>query len=468
MPSIGRIKQVSVVGIAAAVLGVTASSASAADVWVWACHGPSGQALPNLGSRSTPNPQAGCSADGGGVADGLQVRQTGAGGASRTFGVPFDTTLQEVRISRQTSLVAGQQYVLRSIDSPATEFERRDGSQEPLSGEASFPASLGSTGGTLEAAVSCMAGGCTPPESGSGVDIGAVAMRLTDAVDPTGVVGGWRSPAAGTINLDVQASDVGIGLRDARAFLDGQPHGPAVRFTAKEAADQTCDELSPESPQIDLPYGAVSQNDSAGGPVGCVKRGSVTLPVDTTTVGDGKEHVITVMVSDWSGREVEIASLPTEVLNRVNLGSPTQTLNIGTSGITQQPNTGGSGGSGGVAGATSTACRSPRLSMFLAQKPMRVSRRVPVLQRGKRYRFNGRLTCVINGKRRSAPKRTRVDILNTIGRKTFEKAGTTTRDQGRLTVILAYKTSRLLTFRFTNSDGQRSQVRIRVKVARKR
>ena len=61
-------------------------------------------------------------------------------------------------------------------------------------------------------------------------------------------------------------------------------------------------------------------------------------------------------------------------------------------------------------------CRSPRLSVFLAQKPLRVSSGVPVLKTGKRYRFSGRLTCVINGRRRSAPKRTRIDILNTVGK----------------------------------------------------
>ena len=67
---------------------------------------------------------------------------------------------------------------------------------------------------------------------------------------------------------------------------------------------------------------------------------------------------------------------------------------------------------------------------------------VPVLQYGKRYRFNGRLTCVVNGKRRSAPKRTRVDMLNKVGKKTVEKAGTTIRRQGPPQVILAYPSSR--------------------------
>ena len=120
-----------------------------------------------------------------------------------------------------------------------------------------------------------------------------------------------------------------------------------------------------------------------------------------------------------------------------------------------------------MAGASAQQCRSPRLSVFLAQKPLRVSRGTPVLKRGKRYRFSGRLTCVVNNRRRSAPKRTRIDILNTVGKRTMEKAGTTIRNKGGLTVILAYKSSRLITFRFTNSDGQRSQVRIRVRVARR-
>jgi len=74
---------------------------------------------------------------------------------------------------------------------------------------------------------------------------------------------------------------------------------------------------------------------------------------------------------------------------------------------------------------------------------------------------------VVNNRRRSAPKRTRIDILNKVGRKTIEKPGTTIKGRGGLSVILAYRSSRLITFRFTNSDGQRSQVRIRVRVARR-
>ena len=50
MPSVGRIKQLSVLGgVSAVLLAVGASSASAApnEVWLWACHGPDGEALPD-------------------------------------------------------------------------------------------------------------------------------------------------------------------------------------------------------------------------------------------------------------------------------------------------------------------------------------------------------------------------------------------------------------------------------------
>jgi len=48
MPSVGRIKQLSVLGgsvVAALLLSVGTSSASAADVWLWACQGPDGGAV---------------------------------------------------------------------------------------------------------------------------------------------------------------------------------------------------------------------------------------------------------------------------------------------------------------------------------------------------------------------------------------------------------------------------------------
>ena len=85
MPSVGRIKQLSVLGgVAAALLAVGASSASAApnQVWLWACHGPNGEAL-STPYESTQNYGGTVTANGGGCA---------ADGGSLTLSVPSDGT----------------------------------------------------------------------------------------------------------------------------------------------------------------------------------------------------------------------------------------------------------------------------------------------------------------------------------------------------------------------------------------
>ena len=100
--------------------------------------------------------------------------------------------------------------------------------------------------------------------------------------------------------------------------------------------------------------------------------------------------------------------------------------------------------------------------MVLAQKPLRVSKGRPVLRANKRYRFTGRLTCVVNGNRRLGAQARSHRPAQHGRQETIEKSGTTVRAKGAFQIILAYPSSRLITFRFTNSDGQRSQVRIRV------
>ena len=52
MPSVGWIKQLSVLGVAAALLGVAAPRASAQnDVWLWACHNAAGTPVSLGGSH---------------------------------------------------------------------------------------------------------------------------------------------------------------------------------------------------------------------------------------------------------------------------------------------------------------------------------------------------------------------------------------------------------------------------------
>ena len=93
---------------------------------------------------------------------------------------------------------------------------------------------------------------------------------------------------------------------------------------------------------------------------------------------------------------------------------------------------------------------------------------VAVLLYKKNYRFMGRLTCVVNGKRKAAPKNTKIDILNTVGNKTVSKPRTAIRSKGALDVKLAFLSSRTVIFRYTSAEGQRSQVRIKIKVEKKK
>jgi hypothetical protein len=455
MPSVGRIKQLSVVALAAAFLGVAASSASAATpIWLWACHDPNGQALTELGSQAVPhNADKTCVQQDQTLdtyADGLRTSlPAGRSASSWRFDVPPNVSLQQVKINRRTSeLGNGQSYELATS---TVTLESRATGQAPFDGAATFSPVAPATdlGDWVRFGVTC-ATGCSGPAAGdAGADATSVGLQVLDESDPNFAVGGTRSPLTDDMNVDVQATDTGSGLRYATAKLG------TLEVTRNFDGNDACTDLTPGEGSIDMSINA-----------DCAEVGGVTLPLQTRgALADG-DHTLTVTVYDWAGNFLQTTQTIT-VLNTLPANTPTQTLSIGTSGITQQGGQNNTGGSGGVAGASSQQCRSPRLSVFLAQKPLRVQRSVPVLRSGKRYRFSGRLTCVIDGRRRSAPKRTRIDILNTVGRRTLEKAGTTIRNKGALTVILAYRSSRVITFRFTNSDGQRSQVRIRVRVAKR-
>ena len=90
-----------------------------------------------------------------------------------------------------------------------------------------------------------------------------------------------------------------------------------------------------------------------------------------------------------------------------------------------------------MAGATASSCTKPKLLMLLDQTPLRVSHGVPVLARGHRYRVRGTLACRLRGHRAAAPKRTRIDFLNRVGRRTLDKGGALVRSKGRVTFKVA-------------------------------
>jgi hypothetical protein len=412
-----------VCALTALAFGAAAPSASAGEAWLWICHGPEGQALPRLGDRAQPLTSAPCD-------NGPRALQATTGGYW-AFEVPANTTLRELYMHRRFSLREGQRYDLSAdgVTLDTATAGEADGVRGP------FPAA----GDSVKFEVSCTSVECSDE---GGVDVTALAMRVTDDHFPNAAVK-WSSPTARTLELAVDARDLGLGLSHATVYLDGQ------RVTGGNFSDSACADLSPGSGQIDIPYGLVDQNDNVltdpESPVGCVGRGALRLPLDVSQVPDGPDHRVVIEVTDHAGNKTVVFDRPTSIFN----SGPT---------IPDTPKE--------PPGAVRPAetCASPRLTMALADDPLRRVRGRAVLRAGAPYRFTGRLTC----QGRPAPAGSRIEILRSIGRRTAAEGATSTVADGNVAVRLSFTGSRTLIFRFTGADGQRAEARVPLTVERLR
>jgi hypothetical protein len=448
-----RMMRLGAAGLAGAALAVAAAApASAGDVVLWACHGPAGQSMGTAGLVTGARGDAALS---GGCGDGQTLTggfthapEAGDSVASVRADVPAGLSLAGVHLDVALhGAGTTEDYTVRSGGGVLQTFTL-GAPQAPASDLAVTAPQDG--GDFAEVALSCNAGrpgsACAGTESTpAGFALGAIALRAADASAPVEALG-WHSPAAGKLTLAVSATDRGAGLSAAQAVVDGTPRATAS-FGGAHCAD-----LSPGAPQNDLPLGE-----------DCPTVARTSLDVDTTSLADGP-HALVVRVLDAAGNETDDAHT-LEVANHVDLGSPTQTLTVGTAVGTRGGSN--SGGEGGVAGATASSCTRPKLSMLLDQTPLRVSHGVPVLQRGHRYRFRGTLTCLLRGHRAAAPKRTRIDFLNRLGKRTLDKGGALVRSKGRVTFIVTALSTRTLIFRFADAGGKRVDVKIKVEVARR-
>ena len=301
--------------------------------------------------------------------------------------------------------------------------------------------------------------------AGASADLTRVGLRVDDPQDPSGSVGGLApngnvsSPNAdvhATNTIDVWGNDNGAGLWKSELYVDGVLAG-TFEYVNEDGTGRAC---------VD----AVNQGRALPVKNDCLHNysGKKGIDFDSTRWPDGK-HTATVKLYDVSGRVyMPLNNAPFEITNHPDHGNPSANLSIGSGSTSQQNGSNnGNNGTGGVAGESETSCNSPRLSMELSQRPSKLSKGVPVLVSGKRYRFRGKLTCLIGGKRRSAPVKTPIELFNTIGKHTYRKGGATVRANGAITMILSYKSSRTLVFRYTNPDGRRSQVKLKIKVVKK-
>ncbi|HXP99356.1 MAG TPA: hypothetical protein VN845_04740, partial [Solirubrobacteraceae bacterium] len=216
------------------------------------------------------------------------------------------------------------------------------------------------------------------------------------------------------------------------------------------------------SATIDLPLG----ND------GCPNNVSnVALRVPVGGIGT---HSLQVRVTDAAGTTTTLEERTIDVQDPPQSGPSTVTIAVGNQG-----SPGSSSAAGGVLGSSSSStpggkpavCQLPELSMKLTSKPLRWvkidKRRVPVLRSRHRYVFRGRLTCMVDNHRVSAPTGIVLQVLYKIGRHIYYASGrgTLTVHRGQLQAILGYVSSRTIIFRYKPGNGEFAQVNIPIEIA---
>jgi hypothetical protein len=268
----------------------------------------------------------------------------------------------------------------------------------------------------------------------------AANAAVVDTQAPTGAVGGVRSQASGVMTLTVLAVDDGLGLSRAAAALDGIPLADAP------FGDGTC----------------VEAPDEAAG-TGCPSVSTATLDVPTAAFADGP-HELTVTVRDAALNVATLVRQSVTIANTPPKHTSIVTVSVGSGQI--RPPSGSP--PGGPVGGDEETCRSPRLEVFLASRPLRVRKGLPVLAAGHKYRWRGKLTCRINGKRRPAPRGTEVQLRSVVRGRVVATRALEVGRRGRLSVRLALRSSRVLVFRFVAPDGDVVRVRVRVRVVRPR
>ena len=302
--------------------------------------------------------------------------------------------------------------------------------------------------------------------------LSAAAPGAPDTTAPTGAVGGVHSPASGTLELRLYASDGGSGLAGAETTLDGI--SSYVRLGSGSCPEHP-------APGSEPPVGAE-----------CPELVSaVALSLDTHAVADG-EHELRVWVTDGSGNVVTLIDEVIVVNNAPHVTGDTATVTIGVGsageGGGEESGGGEAGGNaagGGERNAQSSSlalrrkvCRAPRLRMRLYRPRPRWfthPKHVPVLRFGGRYTYKGRLTCKVSGRRVSAPKGTPVNVFYRVWELTFKrkrgpvrklrKRPIRVRKGGRLRVKLGgFRTGRTLYFRYRQGTAM-TKAKVRVAVA---
>lgn len=297
----------------------------------------------------------------------------------------------------------------------------------------------------------------------------ARAAEGSDTIAPTGAVSGVRSPASGTLELSLYASDSGWGLASVEASLEGTT--AFVRLGSGSCPER------PLAGDPEPPSGACPASVSG-----------VPLDLDTRSVPDD-EHRLIVRVTDGAANTATLVDRTIVVRNapRTDTGTIAKvTVGVSSGKEGGHPGRGcergkacerGRGGEKGKGLALRRKrCRKPRLRMHLARKPLWHTRPhyVPVLRYGRRYPYRGRLTCMRSGRRVSAPRGLQVGVFYRVWHLSFKRpwgpvkklhrATLSVGKGGRLWLKLGFRSGRTLIFRYHDPSGRLAKAKLRLAV----
>lgn len=213
------------------------------------------------------------------------------------------------------------------------------------------------------------------------------------------------------------------------------------------------------------------------------------MPLSIDVGGEEGSYELLVSVTDAAGSTATLVERPIEVLAPVPPGSNTLTIGISAGrvgppdGFPPEEGSPEEGARSEVLAASTgqlklAVCPSPMLEMYLDSRPVGHTRQgVPVLRRGRRYRFSGRLNCLDGRRRIWAPDGTRVGVLYehggcAFGRRAFGRRvctpgsrwHTATIHQGRLSVRVLIVGGGAVVFGYRPSDGDSVQLSLPVAV----
>lgn len=458
-----------VMAVGAAVLSL-ASTAGAAQLRIWSCHGPEGQPLgaANLQSSATGDgavrdaPLGGCSssAAGAGVQAVLQPSAGTVAAASSalfSFSIPLGLTPTAVTMPW---VVDGMTPGTAPVGLRARALAGATVLSDVSSDAAGGLAPAGPAGAALperQITVVLRCAGPAPCESSApspgaaSVTVPHVAVTATDAVAPAGSAYLTSDPVRDRVlRVRLSAEDLGVGLGQARVLIDGQP-------AATADLSGGCTDLQPGG-LLDLSATGLCQARVTAAPI----------DINVAALAEGP-HSVQVVVADAVGNEATLMSSSFVVFDPPR--TPQQTsvtlgLNAGGPAVPTSPATGGgsSGGSvlsdGGVLTETAAgrACEKPRLSVMMVTRPSGVYRSWVLVRRGTTVFFRGRVTCLVNGKRVAPPTGTQVRVSRLRSRGGFVDARRPVlRRDGTFRWFQTRVTSRTLRFSIVGVSAPRAE-----------